>query len=378
MQILINLSTLKAGGGQNVGLNFVNSLIYGDFKLDNFHFVVAKNSEIEKLLISNKITSFTSFPKYAILRIIYEILFGSYLCKKNNIDIIYTLFGYGLYPKKIRQVIGMADSNLFFPEINFWSDFTGISLIKKQLIDKFRIFGLSRSSGIIFENPALEKRFKKIFDFSSETITIYPSINLKNLKSSIDISKKINFKDSRIGLFLCGWQKHKGIFKIPDIAFELKKQDVKYNFIITAPINNSKIHNDFMAKVQKLNVKEYISIIGPVKQTQLMTLYNQVDIVFLISKLESFSNNIIEAWAFKKLLIVSDSEWAHSICGNAAIYVNRESAIEISNKVIDVINKFDDFSHIIENGKINLANFNNIFQKTKKEIEFVKKIYKNV
>ena len=80
MKLLINLSTLKAGGGQNVGLNFVNSLIDGDFKIDNFHFVVAKNSEIEKLLILNKISSFTSFPKHAILRIIYEILLaGTYV-----------------------------------------------------------------------------------------------------------------------------------------------------------------------------------------------------------------------------------------------------------------------------------------------------------
>ena len=33
--------------------------------------------------------------------------------------ILYTLFGYGLYPIKIKQVIEMADSNLFFRKLIF-------------------------------------------------------------------------------------------------------------------------------------------------------------------------------------------------------------------------------------------------------------------
>ena len=50
MKILLNLATLKKGGGQNVGLNFIKCLISDDYILNDFHFVVAKGSLIEKQL----------------------------------------------------------------------------------------------------------------------------------------------------------------------------------------------------------------------------------------------------------------------------------------------------------------------------------------
>ena len=54
MRLIINMATLKIGGGENVGLNFLKSLTALELKHDIF-FIVAKNSNIEKTNEKNKI-----------------------------------------------------------------------------------------------------------------------------------------------------------------------------------------------------------------------------------------------------------------------------------------------------------------------------------
>ena len=50
MKLLINFAPLKAGGGQNVGLNFINGLDTSKYSDIEFYYSVAQNSAIERVL----------------------------------------------------------------------------------------------------------------------------------------------------------------------------------------------------------------------------------------------------------------------------------------------------------------------------------------
>jgi glycosyltransferase involved in cell wall biosynthesis len=139
-------------------------------------------------------------------------------------------------------------------------------------------------------------------------------------------------------VFLCGWQVNKNVLLIPEIAYHFKKHGINFNIILTAPNDFSILHKQFLELVSNYDVEDMITIVGPVKKEELFSLYSQIDYVFLLSKLESFSNNIIEAWTYKKVLVISDEEWSHGICKNAALYVNRDSPSEIVSKIINQIN----------------------------------------
>ena len=82
MRILVNLATLKRGGGQTVGLNFLTTLFTGGYDLNNFIFVATKNSEIHKFLSSNSNIKYFTVPKIPIQRMLFEFLFGFFLIKK--------------------------------------------------------------------------------------------------------------------------------------------------------------------------------------------------------------------------------------------------------------------------------------------------------
>lgn len=374
MKILFNFSFIKAGGGQNVALNFLTTI---DIENNNYYFLVPSNSLIHNYLLDNKNNNFKIISNNPFKRTLWEVVYGNRFIKEHKIQIIYTYFGYSLFSKNIPQVIGAADSNLFFPEIDFWTEFKGIQLLKKKVIDRFRIYGLENSDGIIFENELLEKKCNDLFKIKALTKTILPSINLNYNQKLLNLDSLTNSKTIKKGLFLCGWQRHKGVLLIPELASILNTHGILFNFIITAPKDKSKIHIEFENLIDKFGVRDYISIIGPVNKNQLKSLYSQIDIVFLLSTLESFSNNIIEAWSYNKPLLISDKEWAHGLCGNSALYVDRDDLYQVCLSIKKILNNTYLINSITQNGVNKLLEYPSIKEKTKSELNFINKVFNN-
>ena len=145
-------------------------------------------------------------------------------------------------------------------------------------------------------------------------------------------------------------------------------------FVITAPPDYSKEHKDFMALVLKYRVEKYILIIGPIEKDCLSELYKKIDFVFLLSKLESFSNNIIESWYFKKLLIVSDELWAKSICKDTCFYVNRDDSASIADAIIHLIENPLKVKNFVNLGNQILKSYPSIKKRINQELEYIKAI----
>ena len=374
IKILINLSPLKTGGGQNVALNFLYSLKELNFPDVQFYFFVAKNSSAYTYVKNNNF-NYNVLPTNPIKRILFEIFLSKRILISKKIDIIYTYFGSGAFTTKIPQVCGSANSNLYFPEVDFLAYYSGISKLKKRFIDTYRIWGLKRAKAVIFENNLMEEQSKKLYYFK-KTIFIKPSIN-PNIKSE-ELNLVQQNKNVYTCLFLCGWQLNKNVMLIPEIAAEAQKQGVKLQFILTAPKDKSKLHIQFVHKTKKLRVQDQIKIIGTIHKEQLSNLYKEIDFVFLLSKLESFSNNIIEAWYYKKILIVSDELWSRAICNEAALYVNRENPVKIIKHLKLLIEDSKKQQDIIKKGSEEILKYPTITERTTAEINFVKKIYQEI
>lgn len=372
MNILVNLATLKKGGGQNVGLNFIYSICNINYPNCNFYFVVVENSDIHTTLVKNGISAIHFMPSNPIKRMINEFLFGKKILQQHRIDIIYSYFGYGLYPKKYPQISGSADSNLFFPEIDFWKHYSGLKRAVKYLIDQYRIWGLKNATAVIFENEAMQNRGIKLFRLKNTTF-IKPSVS--QITDTTDFKLPSNISSVKKGLFFCSWQKNKNYLFIPEIAAQLKQNNIDFHFVFTAPQNQSVEHLEFLDLVEKFNVKNQISIVGTIKKSQIPSLYQQIDFVFLLSNLESFSNNIIETWFYKKLLIVANQDWAKSICKNAAFYVDIDCPKSVSDKLLEILNNEVLQQKIITKGNEELSKYPSINEKTKLELDYIKTIY---
>jgi len=369
IRVLINFSTLKSGGGQNVGLNFIFSLPKQDLERFELFFVVAEKTAIYRVLSEKKYNILFVTSRNPLKRIVQEVVLVSRLLKKNKIKVVYSYFGIGFFLGELTQISGSADSNLYFPEINFWSHYRGVSRLKRWLVDRYRIFGLRFSSAIIYENAVLEANARTLYGLK-ETKLIKPSVNfdIKLLDYSLPFEKA---GGAKVGLFLCGWQLNKNVMMMPLIAKALKDKGIDFHFIITAPDDGSIECQSFKKEVFKLDVEDMIHIVGSVDKGFLESLYEQIDFVFLLSLLESFSNNIIEAWYFRKPLIIAEEEWAKSICQDAAVYVRRNSCEDIVDKIISLIKNNHLVNEKIANGCEILKTYPSIEKRTKEELEYI-------
>lgn len=368
MKILINMATLKAGGGQNVGLNFLASL--GN-DINDYLFVLAENSYIHSYFANKHLENYVTVSKNPIKRFFQEQFNIRKFIKKNNIKCVYTYFGVGFFGRRVKHICGVADSNLFFPEIDFWIHYRGFQRLKKKLIDAYRLLGYKKASGLIFENKSMFERANQILKKETKSILILPSFNPNYNDEDIELPFQKE-KNQKICLFLCGWQLNKNIMLIPEIAREFLNNGLYYHFILTAPLDNSNVCSAFLKLTEKYNVGHYVHIIGSVKKEQIKSLYSQSDYVFLLSKLESFSNNIIEAWYFKKPLVISNEKWARSICEEAAIYVNRDDPKNIYNELVRFEESSDSLTTLVENGTAQFLKFPNIKEKTRQELSFIR------
>ena len=163
---------------------------------------------------------------------------------------------------------------------------------------------------------------------------------------------------------------------IPDLIQVMREQGKKLEVVITVSQEDTNpIAIQFKEKLNKMQVSEYVHMVGRVDRKDLSALYRNVDYVFLLSRLESFSNNIIEAWYFRKPLVISDEEWAHGICKDAAIYVDRDNPYKIANEIISA-NKSGYYKDVINRGEEEYKSYPSINERTGQELEYVKQIAK--
>lgn len=376
MRILLNLISIKSGGGQQVAFNFIKQISSLDKEELEYYVLVTENTKIheycvqkgleEKLLvIGNNLFERLIFTEFKIKKTVKEL----------SIDLIYTLFGISINNTNAISVVGNAYSNLFFPEIKFWNEKKIIKKVFFTLRDRSRLRSSLNADGIVFENRSMQDRCISLYNYPRErTKFIKPSITeQKDHQFSLSIIDKLNQlpeSDFKL-LILSGYHKNKNIEILPKVAEFFKNQSINgIKFVISIDKNDSSV-NHIINDIVYRKVEDYFSWIGSVNTLDVPLVYQKVNGVILISLLESFSNNIIEAWAYRKVLLITDMEWARSICKNAAVYVDRNSDKDIAEKITKLKNSQQFYDEIINSGSEELLSYPSPGRKVIEQINFL-------
>lgn len=378
MKLLINLISIKSGGGQQVTSNFVQYVLKNKPSFEVF-FLVTENTHIHQKLIESGLTNILVAPKSLSGRFIFINWRLKKILKNNGINMIYTLFGPGIKFKGIISVTGCAYSNIFFPEIKFWNYKNPLIKIKKKLIDHYRKTSIFKSDIIVFENVAMQRRAIELFNFPErKTKLILPSISNYSLIKDEAIYHRLKVlpKNQFICLFLASWHPNKNLELVPDILLELKRKKCdNVCFVLTVSPEHTQ-SQELISRSKKLGVSEKIILFDSVKPDEVPLLLDKVNAIFLLSLLESFSNNIIEAWHFKLPLFISDEEWARALCADSAIYVSRNDPNRISDAIIEYINWPDDQKYRFINEAMNMLEvFPSAEEKVEQQFDLLKSIY---
>jgi len=269
-----------------------------------------------------------------------------------------------------------AFSNLFYPEIDFWGYLGRAAKAKKRLIDAYRRFAVARSDYWIFQTEAIRRRAVGLCGFPRNRVCVVsPSPSHLVSPQRVDPSLAEGFDRALPNcfrfLFLNGAQPNKRIHCLPAIAQAMRSLGLRdFCFVSTMPERHSytvSVEQGF----EEFGGSAHFTNIGPVPAEAVSSLLHTTDAVCTFSRLESFSNNFVEAWKMQRSLVVTDADWARESCGTGALYVDPENAVDTAHTLAEIMADATLRSSLVREGTKRLAEFPSPEEKTRLYLECI-------
>ncbi len=372
--IYLNFLHTPSGGGLQNAISFLRTLIEFQKNLEDYCCIVFKNSCLEYICRENNI-KYKSSNSGVFGKTLFELSAFRFLKKG---DLVFSIFGPPLpFTSGLTiNVGGMAISNVFYPEIDFWGYLPLFQRSIKSLKDKYRVFRYKKLDHWIFETELLAEKAIHKFGFPSERVSVVrmaPSMLVS--KGNVKQDSKFKFDTHRTQfLMLCGAHPNKRHHLLVSLAKKLRsigRDDIQ--FIFTSHQNG--YFEKVWEEIVDNRLSDYFLNIGPIEPNRISSLIDSVDYILNISLLESFSNNFVEAWVMEKPLITVDAEWARSAAGDAAVY------LELTSDGIDVYNFLAaiarDKKDLVKNGLDMLENYPSSSSKIEMYLEVIQFAKKN-
>lgn len=373
---IVNLIPIATGGGLQNANSFIESFYHSGYDKDGIVFMVRSGSDLEKLCQSLNLLHL-SIGNNFLDRFKFENFSKSLFPEKS---ICFTLFG----PPPICSfgrsinIVGCAYSNLFYPDIPFWSYLPWKNKIIKEGIDWARRYFTKRADFWIFETEALRKRAIDLCNFPEERVSVVrmaPSNLVSEGKVNPAFCEKLNkvLPNSFKILYLSGAHPNKRLHLLPEIAEQLVDIGCDNFTFITTVDESSSYSKKVFSEFEKKKLKKHLYNIGPVPCSDVASVIHLCNAMCNLSLLESFSNNFIEAWKMSKPIVVTDADWSRDSCGEAALYVDPCDAKQAALTVSQLIRQVELQNHFISKGKIQLSSYNTPESKLNEYFETFKK-----
>lgn len=125
-------------------------------------------------------------------------------------------------------------------------------------------------------------------------------------------------------------------YKRPDVLIEgfatwsKMTNRADYKLVLVGGSPSETFERKLRQRVQELQLKETVLFLGHVPRTHVTVLYQQADVFALPTIMETFGHPFVEAMASGAPVICADTEFAHELCDNAALYFPPDDAEELA------------------------------------------------
>lgn len=363
MNLLINCSNLKKGGGLQVAHSFL-------YELRNYslhQYIVILSPLMEEIIdCGDFANNFTCIPYSIKFSWSGKNLFLDKIVEKYNVDKVFTVFGPAYWKPQVPHVCGYAIPHYIYKESPFFMQLSLKEKIRLKIIEIIQMHYFCRSDILITENENVTERLKKripdkrIFTVTNNYNQVFDNENLW------DKSIQLPDFDGITLLTISANYPHKNLQILPKVIEYLSKNkpNFKYRFVLT-------LTEEQFGKNLEREIKKHILFIGKVSVSQCPFLYEQSDFMFLPTLLECFSASYAEAMRMNKPILTSDLSFARSLCGKAALYFYPLLIEDIAKKIINVSENKNLQKILIKEGEIQLLKFDNYKERTKKYLNVI-------
>lgn len=338
MRILINAVAVKVAGSKSVCINFLRSL---EAVGEVHEYYVFLPNDVDYEIFGNKKYLHVKFIPLSIVkpsfRYYIDHIYLRRQVKKIRPDVIFSMGNIALPIKRVPQLLLFHISHPAYPESIYWERIGWRSRLHFKLVVREIVRKFKYATSIAVQTNCIKKRLSDLFELEEKLHVIPNAVSLDAL--SIDnrtfgasVVKRDGVKTFRF-LCLSRYYEHKNIEVFIPLSTLIKERKLNYKITVTIEPWQHKKAAEFLMKVKELHLDDVVENLGPVKMSEVPTLYQEADALILPTLLESFSGTYIEAASYRKPVFTSDFDFAHEVCGDSAIYFNPVDPLAILLKM---------------------------------------------
>jgi glycosyltransferase involved in cell wall biosynthesis len=274
-------------------------------------------------------------------------------------DVVLCLGNIGMRNPPCKQVILFHQSQSVYPSRHYGKT-TLSELCKMWQIKRWVKKSLKHTNLVFCQTPVVRERFSNTFQYPLDRIKIMPnavSEFAKIDKQHVEVPEALKGERCFNLLYLTKFYSHKNPEILIDV-FKNNKEELKgVRCITTVAPEQHPSASRFLKNVRKFGLEEHIVNVGPIRQEKLSDYFYNCDGLLFPTLLESFSGTYLEAMHFGLPILTSDLDFAHYICGEAALYFDPWNPRDIAEKILLLKNNPDIRSRLAETGKSRITTF---------------------
>lgn len=350
MNILINASNVRFGGGITLAKNIIKSLQnsgkiglifilcprnvgYDEFESENIKILYVSDSfhhnYLKKIFVNNFV-----FPKIA---------------RQLKVDRVFSL-GNVAFPSKAPHIVLLQNAYFFYPESEIWDRLNFKELVKTKLLRAYGIFHLRFADVFITQTDVIKNRLSEQLHINEDKIYVMPNVvsyhsgTSKILKVNIPEANEIKL------LFLSKFYVHKNFSILIPLAKLIQREKSKIRIDLTLCVEENAETRALYKSICDSGVEDIVLFIGNISHEDINETLCNYDGLFLPSLLESYSGSYLEAMQAQISIFTSDMDFAHTVCKDAAFYFNPNDANSIFNTIVEAFDNNTEIKSRISKG----------------------------
>lgn len=359
-RIVILAHNLRVAGGLSVGINIIGEF----FRLaprHTYRVYVPAGCEYEtKAVPPDRADEVCAVPAMSLpqrLRFDKSRLPGEVAAFKP--DWVIGLGNMGLTRPPCRQAILFQDSHLIYPTKHYAMESRAYRF-KKRMVRLGLAQCLKRTDVVFTQTQTTRRRFAESFGFPQERIHLLP-----NAVSKFAVSDQtprtpdpLQPYHDRFKLFaLTKCYGHKNLDRVLEAYSRYRDELADTLCVWTIAADQHPIAPGMLDRIEREGLGELILNVGPLRQEQLPGYFGACDAVLMPTLLESFSGTYLEAMYHQRPILTSDLDFAHEVCGDAALFVDPWRVETIKDGIKRLRDDHGLRERLIDSGKARMSTF---------------------
>lgn len=356
LRIAVIAHALRAGGGLSAGQSLIASLS-SVMPAHTYLFVMPELDEYRSIPIDSAKHQTVFYRRRGghVGRHLFDMFRLPKIVRQFEPDVILALGNRGICRPPCTQAVLCRDAHLFYPFRHFGRELLRVKAM--AVYHKWLLKRELRHTQLLFcQTEVARKRLKDTFDYSGRVAVCGNAVSLETFQvAACDIPSPLAGLQDKMKLFcLARYYPQKNLETIVEMFERFGDELDDVVVMITIAADQHPRAGRLLARIQRAGLGDRIINVGVLSQKEIAAYYRHCQALLLPTLLESFTRTYLEAMHFGMPIVTSDLDFAHEICGDAAVYFDPWNAEAMKSTIVRLKNSPELGQDLLSKGTVRL------------------------